>query len=49
MGAKVVAAASSDEKLALCREYGADETINYSTEALRDGIKRTCGAGPDVI
>lgn len=49
MGAKVVAAASSDEKLALCREYGADETINYTTEDLREGIKRTCGAGPDVI
>lgn len=49
MGARVVAAASSDEKLALCREYGADETINYSVEDLREGIKRTCGAGPDVI
>lgn len=50
MGARVVAAASSDEKLALCREYGADDTINYSTEELREGIKRTCGAnGPDVI
>ncbi|MBB4632986.1 NADPH:quinone oxidoreductase family protein [Sphingosinicella soli] len=49
MGARVVAAASSEEKLALCREYGADETINYSTEDLRAGIKRTCGAGPDVI
>ena len=49
MGARVVAAASTDEKLALCREYGADATINYSTEELRAGIKRTCGAGPDVI
>ena len=49
MGAKVVAAASSDDKLELCRHYGADETINYSTEDLREGIKRTCGAGPDVI
>ena len=49
MGARVVAAASSDDKLALCREYGADETINYVTEDLREGIKRTCGAGPDVI
>lgn len=49
MGAKVVAAASSDDKLDLCRQYGADEVINYSTEDLRDGIKRTCGAGPDVI
>lgn len=48
-GAKVVAAASTEEKLALCRQYGADETINYSTEDLREGIKRTCGRGPDVI
>lgn len=50
MGARVVAAASSDDKLALCREYGADETINYSAEDLREGIKRACGGkGPDVI
>jgi NADPH2:quinone reductase len=50
MGARVIAAASSDDKLALCREYGADETINYSTEDLREGIKRACGGkGPDVI
>lgn len=50
MGARVVAAASSDEKLALCRQYGADETINYAEEDLRDGIRRTCGgAGPDVV
>jgi NADPH2:quinone reductase len=50
MGARVIAAASSDDKLALCRQYGADETINYSTEDLREGIKRaTGGKGPDVI
>jgi NADPH2:quinone reductase len=50
IGARVVAAASSDEKLAICREHGADETINYTTEDLREGIKRTCGkTGPDVI
>lgn len=49
MGARVVAAASTDEKLALCREYGADDVINYTDEDLREGIKRTCGAGPDVI
>ena len=49
MGARVVAAASSDDKLELCRQYGADEVINYSTEDLREGIKRTCGRGPDVI
>ena len=49
MGARVVAAASSDDKLELCRQYGADEVINYATEDLREGIKRTCGRGPDVI
>jgi NADPH2:quinone reductase len=50
IGARVVAAASSDEKLAICRDHGADETINYTTEDLREGIKRTCGkTGPDVI
>jgi NADPH2:quinone reductase len=49
IGARVVAAASSDEKLEICRAHGADEVINYATEDLRAGIKRTCGAGPDVI
>jgi len=50
LGARVIAAASTDEKLAVCRDHGADETINYSTEDLREGIKRcTGGKGPDVI
>ena len=50
MGAKVIAAASTDEKLALCRDYGADETINYTTRNLRDCIKElTGGQGVDVI
>jgi NADPH:quinone reductase len=49
IGAKVVAAASSDEKCALARKHGADDVINYTTEDLRAGIKRSCGAGPDVI
>jgi NADPH:quinone reductase len=50
MGARVIAAASSDEKLALCRERGADATINYATEDLRERIKAiTDGKGPDVI
>ena len=50
MGAKVIAAASSDEKCALCKSIGADETINYQTENLRDRIKAlTNGNGPDVI
>ncbi|MFZ9406064.1 MAG: NADPH:quinone oxidoreductase family protein [Burkholderiaceae bacterium] len=49
-GARVIAAASTEEKLAVCREHGADETINYETEDLREGIKRTTGGkGPDVI
>ena len=50
VGAKVIAAASSDEKCALCKSIGADETINYSKETLRDAVKKlTGGKGPDVI
>jgi NADPH2:quinone reductase len=50
MGARVIAAASNDEKLAVCRQHGADEAINYSTESLRDRIKSlTGGKGVDVI
>jgi NADPH2:quinone reductase len=50
MGAKVIAAASSDEKLALCLEKGASETINYLTEDLKTRIKElTGGKGVDVI
>jgi NADPH:quinone reductase len=50
MGARVIAAASSDEKCALCKSIGADETINYATENLRERIKAlTDGKGPDVI
>ena len=49
-GARVIAAASSDEKCALCLSIGADATINYSTENLREAIKTlTAGLGPDVI
>jgi NADPH2:quinone reductase len=50
IGARVIAAASTDEKLAVCREHGADATINYEKEDLREAIKReTQGKGPDVI
>jgi NADPH2:quinone reductase len=50
MGAKVIAAASTQEKCDLCKSIGADATINYSTENLRDAIKAlTDGKGPDVI
>ena len=50
VGATVIAAASSTEKCALCRSIGADATINYNTENLRDAIKSlTQGRGPDVV
>lgn len=49
-GARVIAAASTDEKCALCKSIGADVTINYSKQNLRDAIKAaTDGKGPDVI
>ncbi len=50
MGARVIACASSDDKLAVCRQHGADEVINYATEDLRERIKAlTGGKGVDVI
>jgi NADPH2:quinone reductase len=50
MGARVIAAASTEEKLALCREKGAVETINYETEDLKTRIKElTGGKGVDVV
>ena len=50
VGAKVIAAASTDDKCALCKSIGADETINYQTENLRERLKAlTNGNGPDVI
>ncbi len=50
MGARVIAAASTEEKLDLCREVGADETINYADENLKDRAKElTGGKGCDVI
>jgi NADPH:quinone reductase len=50
LGARVIAAASSDQKLELCREYGADEVINYSREDLRERIRAlTGGRGVDVV
>ena len=49
-GARVIAAVSTDEKCGLCTSLGADATINYSRENLRDAIKTlTNGTGPDVI
>jgi len=49
-GARVIAAASTDEKCALCKTIGADATINYTTENLREAVKAlTEGKGPAVI
>jgi NADPH:quinone reductase len=50
LGARVIAAASSPEKLAFCREHGAAETIDYAREDLKDRVKAlTGGAGVDVV
>ncbi|CAN5462193.1 NADPH:quinone oxidoreductase family protein [soil metagenome] len=50
LGALVIAAASTDEKLEVCKAHGADATINYTTEDLREAVKTlTEGKGPDVI
>jgi NADPH:quinone reductase-like Zn-dependent oxidoreductase len=48
-GARVLAAASTADKLALCRDYGADELINYKDEPLKDRVRAlTADAGADV-
>ncbi len=50
MGARVIAAASTDDKLEVCKEHGADEVINYSTEDLKQRTKElTGGQGADVV
>jgi len=50
MGARVIACASSEEKLALAREHGADALINYATSDLRERIREeTAGKGVDVV
>ncbi|MBK7471070.1 MAG: NADPH:quinone oxidoreductase family protein [Betaproteobacteria bacterium] len=50
LGARVIAAASSEDKLAICRDHGADEVINYASEDLRERIKvLTAGRGIDVV
>jgi len=49
-GARVIAAASTDEKCSFCKQLGADETINYSRGQLREELKAlTKGQGPDVV
>jgi NADPH:quinone reductase len=50
LGARVIACASSEEKLAVCREHGADATINYAADDLRERVKAlTDGRGVDVV
>jgi len=50
MGARVIACASTDEKLAACKQLGADEVINYETEDLRQRLKQITGEiGVDVV
>jgi len=50
LGARVIACASSDEKLAFAREHGASETVNYASEDLRGALKRIGGErGIDVV
>jgi NADPH2:quinone reductase len=50
LGATVIAAASSDEKLEVARRRGADHTLLYGREPFRDGVKRiTDGHGADVV
>jgi NADPH2:quinone reductase len=50
LGARVIAAASNSEKLAVARQHGADETINYLSEDLRDRVYAlTNGKGVDVV
>jgi NADPH2:quinone reductase len=50
MGARVIAVASNDEKLAVCRAHGADELLNYATTDLKTGLRElTGGKGVDVV
>ena len=50
LGARVIACASSAEKLEICRQHGADALLNYDSEDIKDGLRTLSGgAGPDVI
>jgi NADPH:quinone reductase len=50
LGLKVIACASSDEKLEFARAHGAELTLNYATEDLKEGLRRlTGGKGADII
>lgn len=49
MGARVIACASSDDKLAFCKTLGADDVVNYQTQSLKDGLRALAKDGVDVV
>lgn len=49
MGARVIACASSDDKLAFCRALGADELLNYERQPLKEGLRALAKDGVDVV
>jgi len=49
LGARVLAAASTEEKLSVCRDKGAEATVNYRTENLKERIKEITGGGADAV
>ncbi len=49
LGATVIGAAGSNEKVSLVRRLGADHTINYSTHGVKDGVKALAAQGADVV
>ena len=49
LGARVIACASSDDKLAFCKAIGADELVNYQTQKLKDGLRALAKNGVDVV
>jgi len=49
LGARVLAAASSPDKLAVCRERGAEAVVDYDREPLKERIKEITGGGADVV
>ena len=50
LGARVIAVASSEQKLAVCKDHGADELLNYAAQDLKQGLRDlTAGKGVDVI
>ena len=49
LGGRVIAAASTSRKLALCRERGAEHTVNYTVDDLRDAVRALIPDGADVV